>query len=226
MYEAIFFLIISYVILFAFSLKLRDNSIVDIFWWTWFVWIALITLFVNNTFFLPQVLLTLLITGWWVRLTLNILSKKIPYKWEDRRYAGWRKEWTYFKTRSFFQVFVLQWILMLLISLPILLLNSESGFDTAFWATFIWGLVALFWLLYEARADAELAGFIKNKKEWDILVSWLRMFHRFPQYFWESVFWLWICIIASQVSLWVFISWIVITWLVRFVSGVPPMEEH
>jgi len=226
MSEVLIFLVISYIILYVVSLKLRDNSIVDVFWGFWFVAIAWITLIWNDTYILPQVLLTLLITGWWVRLTLNILSKKLPYKWEDRRYARWRKQWTYFKLRSFFQVYVLQGVLMFIISLPIIFLNTQSWFETNFALTLIGWLLALFWLLYESRADAELAWFIKNKKDWDILISGLRAFHRFPQYFWESVFWFGICIIASQISILVFVSWILITLLVRFVSGVPPMEEH
>jgi steroid 5-alpha reductase family enzyme len=38
-------LLISYILLFLFSLKIKDNSIVDVFWGFGFVLIALVSLF-------------------------------------------------------------------------------------------------------------------------------------------------------------------------------------
>jgi steroid 5-alpha reductase family enzyme len=49
------------------------------------------------------------------------LAKKLKTKKEDSRYAVWRGEWKYFYLRSFFQVYVLQMILMFLVSLPLFL---------------------------------------------------------------------------------------------------------
>jgi len=80
--------------------------------------------------------------------------------------------------------------------------------------------------MYEDRADGELAGFIKNKKDGDILTSGLRSFHRYPQYFGEATFWFGISLIAAQVSLWSFLGFAIIFILVRYVSGVPMLEKH
>jgi len=213
--------------LFLLSLKLRDNSIVDVFWGLGFVIIAILSYSLGWVLYTSQIVVTLLVSAWWIRLFLNILSKKLPYNWkEDARYARWRDTWKYFKTRSFFQVYMLQWFLMFLVAIPILVLNLSSGYEENFTLTFIWASTALFWMLYEARADGELAWFIKNKKKWDILTQWLRYFSRYPQYFGESVFWFGIALTTVQVSFSGFIGWIIITILVRYVSGVPLLEER
>ncbi|MDA9129289.1 DUF1295 domain-containing protein [Candidatus Gracilibacteria bacterium] len=213
--------------LFLLSIKLQDNSIIDAFWGLGFVIIALLSYFLQSNFKTAQTILTLLVTAWGVRLFLLFLSKKLPYEGkEDKRYARWREKWTYFYTRSFFQVYVLQGVLMFLVAIPILLINFESNFQENMLLTIFGALLAVFGLIYETKADAELSGFIVNKKSGDILTEGLRKFHRYPQYFGESVFWLGISIISLQVSILGVVGWIVITILVRFVSGVPLLEER
>lgn len=225
--EILLILWVFYILLFFYSLRYKNNSIVDIFWGPAFVIIALYSYFFESIFSLSQTLVTLLVTAWGVRLFLNIFAKKIhDFHHEDPRYTLWRKQWKYVKTRSFFQVFLLQWVLACVVATPVWLINFASGFEESIYLTFFGGLIALFWLLYEARADGELAWFMKNKKPWDILTSGLRSFHRYPQYFGESVFWFGICVIASQISLFSFIWFVVIFFLVRYVSGVPMLEKR
>lgn len=225
--QIIIILWIFYVFLYFYALRYKNNSIVDLFWWPVFGFIAITTYISESMFTLSQTLVTLLVLAWSFRLFFNILSKK----WwniheEDSRYAAWRKQWKYVRLRSFFQVFVLQLVLALLVATPIWIINTSSGFDPNLLLS-LWGwILALLWLLYESRSDGELAWFVKNKKSGDIMDSGLRRFHRYPQYFGESVFWLWICIIAAQVSLWSFAWFILIFFLVRYVSGVPQLEKR
>ncbi len=56
-------LIISYTLLFLYSLKIRDNSIVDIFWGFGFMIIAGISFFESERM-VPQILLTGLVFLW------------------------------------------------------------------------------------------------------------------------------------------------------------------
>jgi len=72
MFEIIRTLLLCYIVLFFLSLRLKDNSIVDVFWGIGFVILAWIALFEGNIFVLPQVVLTLLVTAWGVRLALTI----------------------------------------------------------------------------------------------------------------------------------------------------------
>lgn len=220
-------LLVSYIALFLLSIKIKDNSIADVFWGVWFVIISILSYFLSSEWYTSQVIITLLVSVWGIRLFLNILSKKLPYDWkEDARYKRWRDSWTYFKTRSFFQVYMLQGLLMLIIATPILILNFSSWFEENITLIFLWAFIALFWLIYEVISDAQLAWFIKNKSQWEILTTWLRSYSRYPQYFGESVFWLGICVISLQVSVFAFVWWWVITFLLVFVSGVPLLEKR
>ena len=225
MFEIVLYLSGAYILLFLLSLYLKDNSIVDIFWGLGFVMIAWIPLLGKSPFFL-QIITTLLITAWGVRLALNIWLKKILHTGEDKRYAVWRQKWKYFYLRSFFQVYLLQMILMLGVATPLFFvhLNSNSSFSVSL--TLFWSLTALFGLLYETIADTELRIFMQKKNPWEILTFWLRRFHRYPQYFGESVFWFGICIISSQISILAFFGWILITLLLCFVSGIPLLEKR
>lgn len=225
MLEVLFVLWISYVVLFWLSIYLKDNSIVDIFWGLGFVIIACMTFSAQN-WYTSQSVMTLLVIAWGVRLTINIGTKKFSHSWEDARYARWRKSWKYFYLRSFFQVYMLQAILMLWVASPIIILNTTSGFQEHIFLTLFWWMVALFGLIYETVADSELKQFIRTKKQGEILTHWLRRFHRYPQYFGESVFWLWTSIIAAQVSLFAFGWWMLISFLLVFVSGVPLLEKR
>ena len=218
-------LFVLYVFVFLVSLYLEDNGIADIFWWFGFMVIAGLWFFFYSDENLAQTLITFLIFMWGTRLTLYIGIKNLNHSKEDARYAKWRSEWTYVKTRSFFQVYMLQGVLMCIIAIPIFLVHLGS-YESSFLLSVIGGAIALFGFFYETRADKELASFVKTKKKWQILTAWLRKYHRYPQYFGESMFWLGVSIVASQVSIFAFIGWIVITLLLRYVSGVPLLEQR
>jgi len=226
MIETLSILSILYIWLFILSIKLRDNSIADVFWGFGFTIIASTTLCLLTSPNIVQLVLSSLVIFWWARLTLHIHNKKSLHAWEDPRYGIWRKTWKYFYTRSFFQVYVLQGVLMCIVALPIFLVNLKISLSPNYILTSVWWVIALLGLYYEIRADKELSNFIKIKKKWEILTDWLRKYSRYPQYFGESVFWLGICIIASQVHVFAFIWWWVITFLLVKVSGIPLLEKR
>lgn len=227
MFELFLFLWIIYFWAFIYAIKYENNSVVDLLWWIVPMTIALWTYNQESIFSLSQTLITLLVVVWGIRLTLNILSKKWEkFHSEDIRYTHMKKNWKYPKLRTFFQVFVLQFLLVLIVSLPIFIGNTAENLSASILFPFCAALCALLWLLYESRADAELAGFIINKKSWNILTWGLRKFHRYPQYFWELVFWLWISLLAVQFSLWSMLSVGVVFFLLRYVSGVPLLEAR
>lgn len=227
MIEILFLLSLMYLGLYVYSLKFRNNSLVDLFWGIAFVIISVYSYLFESIFSVSQSILTLLVILWGFRLFFNILSKKWwKFHQEDYRYKAWRDTWEYVKIRSFFQVYLLQMLLAFIIAIPIFVLNFASGYEENLFLTGLWALIAGIWLLYETTADSQLAWFVAQKKKWQILTQWLRKLHRYPQYFWESLFWLGISIIASQIHIFAFLGWIVITLLVRYVSGVPLLEKR
>ncbi len=239
-------LLISYILLFLFSLKIKDNSIVDVFWGFGFMMIAVLSYYSQTERDIIQSTITLLILLWWARIVSHIGFRKFHEWKEDPRYAKWRAEWGsgwYFYIRSFLQVYMLQMVLMLVVATAIIIVNMSvdgysgdpiwrpivhSGFPTYVnFILFYTGVVLALWgLIFETIADRQLTKFIKTKKPWEIFTSGLYKYSRHPNYFGESMFWFGISLISLPYSYIGIIGWITITCLLLFVSGVPLQEAR
>ncbi|MCH2188335.1 DUF1295 domain-containing protein [Candidatus Gracilibacteria bacterium] len=224
MISAILIIFCLLFLLFLSSIYTKDNSKIDIFWGIGFVIIAWGIFFEPPKMQLLQWCVLTLITLWGLRLAGYIGWKKLQNPGEDARYAVWRSQWKYFYTRSFFQIYILQGILMCIVAMPLWLLYGDIGEIPIGWIT-VGMSISFFGLLYESRADYELSQFLKIKKPGDILTGGLRKYHRYPQYFGESVFWFGISFLVAPINLWAFIGWGLITVLVCFVSGIAMSER-
>jgi steroid 5-alpha reductase family enzyme len=225
MWEIIWILTLCYLFLFFLSLRIKDNSIVDIFWWTGFVIVALMLFFQQNSISIHETIFIILFCIWWMRLTYHIWKRKFYIAWEDSRYAVWRKQWKYFKLRSFFQVYLLQAVLLMVISTALFVIFSIGVYGNMF--TYIWIIFMVVWFLYEFISDLQLKKYVLSKQEKNkIFTKWLYKYSRHPNYLWESVFWLWVSIMWLQNSILSLISFIVITGLLLFVSWIPLKEER
>ncbi|MCJ7679308.1 MAG: DUF1295 domain-containing protein, partial [Candidatus Aminicenantes bacterium] len=146
----------------------------------------------------------------------------------DFRYAKWRKEWgRWFVLRSYFQVFILQGVLMGIIALPILLVNASMKPGL----TWLDGLGVAVWVIgfcFETMGDLQLARFKKNpSNKGKIMTSGLWRYTRHPNYFGESAMWWGIFLITLSVpGGWVgVVSPVLITFILLFVSGVRMLEK-
>jgi steroid 5-alpha reductase family enzyme len=225
MVETILVILTCYIVLFWISIKLKDNSIADVFWGLWFVIISLTLFLFESEKNIAQILTLMCISIWWLRLFFLFFSRKIKKTWEDPRYWKWRDEWKYFYTRSFFQVYLLQMALMFIIATPLFFVFLNSEVNSYF--LIIGLMIALIWLWFEAFADYQVKRFIKNKKKWENVVytEWLYKYSRNPNYFWESTFWLGISIISLHISIFWILWYLAITFLLLKVSGVPMKEK-
>jgi len=204
---------------------IKRNDVADIAWGMGFVLLAWV-LFYNR----PSVQLSLaviLITIWGVRLSTHILLRNIK-KPEDFRYAKWRKDWgKWFLVRSFFQVYLLQGILLLLISAPTIVL-SKTGLDYLSFFSIFGAAVWFFGFVFESIGDYQLKDFVSTKKESDsVLQTGLWRYTRHPNYFGEVTQWwgIWLISLGAVWSLWGVIGPIAITVLILKVSGVPLLEK-
>lgn len=211
------------------SLRLRDSSIVDIFWGTGFV--------VACWFYLAQTpdgaeprrwLTAALVTIWGLRLSIHILRRNWG-KGEDPRYARWREEagaaWWW---RSFFKVFLLQGILLWVISIPLLAAQVSPSPARL---TVVDGLGALLWLIgfvFEAVGDGQLARFkAEPANRGKVLNRGLWRYTRHPNYFGEAAMWWGYYLLATAAGgWWTAFSPTLMTFLLLRVSGVTLLERN
>lgn len=215
-------------LLWLLSLKLKNSSIVDIFWGFGFILIVWLVFALAPHGYLPRrLLVALLVTLWGVRLALHIGSRNWG-KPEDFRYARWRKEngprWWWV---SYFKVFLLQGSIMWILSAP-LIAAQTSGFPAILTPMDLLGMCI--WgagLLFESVADAQLAYFKKNpSSRGRILTSGLWKFSRHPNYFGEAVLWWGYYLLALAAGAgWTVFAPILMTFLLVKVSGVSMLEK-
>jgi steroid 5-alpha reductase family enzyme len=214
-------------LLWLLSLALRNASIVDIFWGIGFVIVTWLAFFLAAGYLPRKHLVAILVTIWGLRLALHIGIRNWD-KPEDFRYAKWREDngarWWWF---SFFQVFLLQGILMWIISAP-LLAAQTSGFPAILTPLDLIG--ASLWavgLLFETIGDLQLTLFKadpSNKSK--LLTTGLWKYTRHPNYFGEAVLWWGYYLIAFVSGFWwTIFSPILMTWLLLRISGVVMLER-
>ncbi len=209
------------------SLALKDASIVDIAWGMGFVLQCMSCLLLVQAT-LTMVFAYVMITIWGTRLSLHILERKLKKPGEDFRYAQWRKAWgKWFAVRSFFQIFLLQGVLNLIIGLPIPLIaaTTRMPIDALLCAGL---LVWAFGFAFETVADWQLQQFLPKRTATNkFLTDGLWQYSRHPNYFGEAVQWwgIWLVSMSVQAPWWAIISPVTITLLIRYVSGVPLLER-
>lgn len=227
-------IIIYTTVLFFIAQKKQDNSIIDITYGPIFIVTAytLTTLKLQlSSISLNTLLILLLITIWGARLSYRIYQKN-KGKPEDFRYKVWREEWskkghTYFLVRSYLQIFILQGVIISLVLLPFTL-----SINTGIPSNHFTDLALLIWIVgffFEAVGDKQLDIFIKNKATHKgiIMKTGLWKYTRHPNYFGEAMMWLGLACIAvsAGASFLVFISPLLITYLLIFISGIPMLEK-
>jgi len=146
---------------------------------------------------------------------------------EDSRYLEWQKTWNNFYLRSYLQVFLLQGVLLYLISLPVIFINHSATNDFGLLeiiGLFIWGLGFYF----ESVGDRQLKDFISNPaNKGKLMDQGLWRYSRHPNYFGEVTQWWGIFLIALSLpgSFFTVIGPLTINILIIFVSGIPLLEK-
>ncbi|MDD4602786.1 MAG: DUF1295 domain-containing protein [Bacteroidales bacterium] len=214
-------------IVFILSILRKNNSIVDIFWGLGFIVIAIYAIIQSGEVDLRKTIVSLLVLLWGLRLSSHIFIRNRG-KGEDVRYASWRKTWKLFFLRSYFQIYLLQGLFMLIISSPIWFISFSKGGPLGIWDTF--GLLIFgIGFMFEVVGDHQLMEFKKNPaNEGKILTTGLWSLTRHPNYFGEFLVWLGISFYSLSFpnGWYTLISPLIIAILLRFVSGVPLLEKH
>ena len=107
---------------FVIAILLKRNDIADIAWGLGFVLVSGYLFISLSSSFLATTLHVMVLL-WGLRLSIY-LGIRNSQKEEDFRYKNWRKEWgDMFYIKSFLQVFLLQTLILFIISLPIILFS-------------------------------------------------------------------------------------------------------
>jgi len=216
------------ILLWLLSLALRNASIVDIFWGTGFVIVAWAAFLFTPDGFLPRkLLLAALVTIWGLRLSIHILRRNWG-KPEDFRYAAWRQEsgrsWWWF---SFFKVFLLQGVLLWIISAPLVAAQFSPAPARLGLLDVLGVLVWAFGFYFEAAGDAQLERFKSNPaNKGKLLTTGVWHYTRHPNYFGDAAqWWGYFLIAAGAGGWWTVFSPVLMTLLLVRVSGVALLEK-
>lgn len=236
-------------IMFFVAIIVKDNSIIDICWSLNFL-LGTLVAFIFNTvknrvLFIPQIVSTVLILIWSLRLSYHIAKRNIG-KGEDIRYKDRREAWgKAFYVKTFFLIFMLQALWAAIIVSPTIFVNSVIPdttistfifFDNSVGALLPLVLGEVIWIVgfyYEVIGDRQLKQFIKNpENKGKIIEIGLWRNTRHPNYFGEVTMSWGLFVIAISLAVtnpWIWITIIgpiLYTLLVRFVTGVTEVEKY
>ncbi len=215
------------------SLIITDASIIDMFWGGGFALIALTTLtttLMGPTFLSPIAIATgLAVMAWGVRLWLHLFIRWRKEGEEDYRYQKMRAyHGDKFWWRSIFTVFMLQGVLMWLVSVPFMSAFYYGGATALPGLSIVFLLVAMGGLYMEASADIQLTKFRALKDKPPLLDSGWWKYTRHPNYFGDAVFWWGIygaVVAATPEALWTIFGPIIMNYLLVNVSGAEMLER-
>ncbi len=210
------------------ALRLNRNDIADIAWGIGFIFLALVGQFRVETVSIRGVLTLVLVTLWGLRLAVHIGLRNLG-KDEDARYRKWRQEWGRYATiRAYFQVFLLQGYLIVIILAPVtyILVRGSSNLN---WLDALGIAVWLTGFVFETIGDLQLKRFKQDpSNRGKIITTGLWKYTRHPNYFGEVVQWWSLWLMACSVpGGWVTIFGpVAITLLILYVSGIPLLEKR
>uniref|UniRef100_A0A2N9IMP7 Uncharacterized protein n=1 Tax=Fagus sylvatica TaxID=28930 RepID=A0A2N9IMP7_FAGSY len=203
---------------------LKFDKVTDFAGSTNFVIIAILTLVLKGTWHFRQIVLTLLVVIWGLRLALFLLMRILQWG-EDRRFDETRNN---LGKLAIFWIFQAVWVWS--VSLPVTVVNASNRNPSLQAEDIIGWIIWSVGFLVEAAADQQKLVFKnspENRGKWCNVGLW--QYSRHPNYFGEIFLW-WGVFVASTPVLegaeWlVILGPIFLTLLLLFVSGIPLLEE-
>ncbi len=225
--SALIIILMLMTILWIISIIVKNVSIVDLFWGPGFA-VAAGYYFARCGFdSYRKVIVLVLVIIWASRLAIHLAIRNYG-KGEDFRYREFRRK--YGEKRywwiSFFQTFLLQGILMWLISLPLLGAMYRQGNQ----AGTLDILAIIFWItgfIFETAGDLQLTRFRSDpSNKGKVLDTGLWRYSRHPNYFGDAAVWWAYGIFSAAAGAYIpVLGSIIMTALIIMVSGVALLEK-
>ena len=226
--QALLVIMIMMSVLWIISVILKNVSIVDLFWGAGFVLAAGFYFLKADGYDLRKTMLLFLVSIWGLRLSFYLIWRNHG-KGEDFRYREFRKK--YGENRywwiSFFQTFLLQGLLMWLISAPLLGAQYEGADRNLGILDYAGVILWTIGFVFEAGGDYQLAVFKANPaNKGKVLDTGFWKYTRHPNYFGDTAVW-WgyglICLSAGGYL--PLLGSLLMTALIIKVSGVALLEK-
>ncbi|MDB2584724.1 DUF1295 domain-containing protein [Alphaproteobacteria bacterium] len=212
------------------SVRMKDASIVDMFWGLGFSVIAAASLLVSENLSPIATATGLMVIAWGFRLFVHLGTRWKREGEEDYRYQKMRAHHgDKFWWRSALTVFLFQGILMWLVAMPVMASLYFGGITAVPMVAIIGLIIAFAGLIMETLADIQLTNFRAMAKPGELLDSgwWSRTRH--PNYFADAMFWWGIyiaAIAATPEAIWTIFAPIIMTYLLMNVSGAKMLERR
>jgi steroid 5-alpha reductase family enzyme len=226
--QASLIILLLFTLLWIWSIVIKNVSIVDIFWGFGFVLVNAFFVFQTGELDARRILLLVLVTVWGLRLSIYIALRNIG-KGEDFRYKEFRRKYgpDRYWWISFFQTFLLQGLLMMIVSLPLLGVNTGAHSNALNVFDYIAVLVWLIGFAFEAGGDFQLSRFKQNpRNKGKVLNTGFWKYTRHPNYFGDAtIWWAYALLSLAAGSYWQIIGSILMTLMIIKVSGVALLEK-
>ena len=209
------------------SLFRQKACVADSFWGLGFVlivWLSWLMSPETTRSFLVAVLISI----WGLRLFSHVTTRNWGQP-EDRRYKAMRRNYgRSFWWISLFSVFLLQGILLWIISLAPQLAQLSPVPDKLIWLDGLGLFVFATGFIFETVSDYQMKRFRSNPdNNGKVMDQGLWGYSRHPNYFGESLIWwgIFIIALATPYGWWAIISPVLITILLLRVSGITMLEK-
>ena len=226
--QASLIVLILFTLLWLLSVRLKNVSIVDLFWGVGFVVVNAFYVGMSGDLTPRKLLMLVLVTVWGARLSIY-LTWRNRGKGEDFRYQAFRKKYgpTRYWWVSFFQTFLLQGVLTMLISLPLLGVSMGTPSPSLHALDYVAIVVWLVGFTFEAGGDYQLAHFKADPQNKGKVLSYgFWRYTRHPNYFGDSaVWWAYGLLSIAAGSYWQALGSVLMTLLIIKVSGVALLEK-
>lgn len=228
---------------YVFCQIVKDNSHIDTLWSISFIVPNTIMMYVLHSagtkLDLRTMITTFLLFVWGMRLAIHIGCRHVE---EDYRYVAMRTRFMKgglccYYVCAYLYIFVMQGALSLIVNAPVLYTTANSSALTAAgtgkplgWTDYVGYAIFAIGLIFEWAGDLQLQAHIKNEdpNKGKFCKTGLWRYTRHPNYFGDACLWwgfYFMALAAAPGGYWTFYGPLVMTLLLRFVSGVALLER-
>jgi steroid 5-alpha reductase family enzyme len=212
-------------VFFAFAASFKTDKVTDLSYGLTFIILAFYLLIKSGDYSLSHLVTAAMVTAWAVRLATYLFIRILKTK-RDKRFDGIREN-----TKKFAQFWFLQAITVWVVMLPTTALIGSGGQSSLSWIMLLGAAVWAVGLAIETIADYQKYAFkSREENKGRFIASGLWSWSRHPNYFGEMLCWWGIFIYTVPVLsgwLWLAIAGpLFITFILLFVSGIPPLEKY